>query len=466
MRIVRARYDAAVTNDDNRRHWAAADGLSANSANSAEVRRILRNRARYEVSNNSYARGMVLTLAHDVVGTGPRLQMLTESPEANRRIEREFARWTTAIRLAEKLRTMRSARATDGESFALLTSNPKLSLDVQLDLRLVEADQVTTPDPRLDVPVDGIVFDATGNPVEYHVLKEHPGASTYRRALAFDRIPADSMLHWFRVDRPGQARGIPDITPALPLFAQLRRFTLAVLAAAETAADFAGILYTDAPASGEADAAEPFEPIELEKRALVTMPGGWKMSQIQAEQPATTYAEFKREILNEIARCLNMPFNVAAGNSSSYNYASGRLDHQTYFKAIRVEQSHIEDLILDRLLAAWFDEAALIPGLLPADLGPIIALEHTWFWDGQEHVDPAKEANAQATRLANHTTTLAFEYARQGRDWEDALRQRAKELALMSELGLTLASTGPAPQTPIPEENPDAEDQPAGRRAA
>jgi hypothetical protein len=31
------------------------------------------------------------------------------------------------------------------------------------------------------------------------------------------------------------------------------------------------------------------------------------------------------------------PFNVAAGNSSGYNYASGRLDHQTYFKAIRVD---------------------------------------------------------------------------------------------------------------------------------
>ncbi len=72
------------------------------------------------------------------------------------------------------------------------------------------------------------------------------------------------ILHYFRSDRPGQIRGIPDITPALPLFAQLRRFTLAVLAAAETAADFAGILYTDAPAGGEADAAEPFEPIELE----------------------------------------------------------------------------------------------------------------------------------------------------------------------------------------------------------
>ena len=82
----------------------------------------------------------------------------------------------------------------------------------------------------------------------------------------YDRVPAESVVHWFRADRPGQARGIPDIMPALPLFAQLRRFTLAVIAAAETAADFAGILYTDAPANGEADAAEPFEPIELEKR--------------------------------------------------------------------------------------------------------------------------------------------------------------------------------------------------------
>ena len=50
-----------------------------------------------------------------------------------------------------------------------------------------------------------------------------------------------------------------------------------------------------------------------------------------------------------------------------------------------------------------------------------------------------KEANAQATRLANHTTTLANEYARQGRDWEAELRQRAKERQLMEELGLSSA---------------------------
>jgi lambda family phage portal protein len=463
MRILRARYDAAVTNDENRRHWANADGLSANAANSPDVRRNLRNRSRYEVANNSYARGIVLTLANDVVGTGPRLQMLTDNADANRQVERAFTLWSKAISLAEKLRTMRMARATDGESFAILTSNPQLSSAIQLDLRLIEADQVCTPDlsSLAANAIDGIVFDSFGNPAEYHILKSHPGDASAFSGNDYDRLPATTVIHWFRADRPGQARGIPDIMPALPLFAQLRRFTLAVISAAETAADFAGILYTDAPANGEADLAEPFEPIELEKRALVTMPGGWKMSQLQAEQPATTYAEFKKEILNEIARCLNMPFNVAAGNSSGYNYASGRLDHQTYFKSLRVEQTHIECIVLDRILSAWLDEAALIPGLLPAGLGPFAEWNHQWFWDGQEHVDPAKEATAQATRLSNHTTTLAYEYARQGRDWEEALRQRAVEVELMRELGLD-AAPQPAPNSDLnPIEENDLEEQAA-----
>ena len=50
---------------------------------------------------------------------------------------------------------------------------------------------------------------------------------------------------------------------------------------------------------------------------------------------------------------------------ASYNYASGRLDHQTYFKSIRIDQSRIETIVLDRILAAWFDEAVLVDGLLP-----------------------------------------------------------------------------------------------------
>ncbi|MDP6717587.1 MAG: phage portal protein, partial [Pirellulaceae bacterium] len=141
-RTLRGRYDAATTTADNRRHWANADGLSANAANSPDVRCTLRNRARYEVANNSYARGIVLTLANDVVGTGPRLQMLTPDGEDNRMVEREFAKWSAAVGLPEKLRTMRMARASDGEAFAILTSNEDSPSPINLDLRLVEAEQV------------------------------------------------------------------------------------------------------------------------------------------------------------------------------------------------------------------------------------------------------------------------------------------------------------------------------------
>lgn len=456
VRVVRAKYDSALTTDNNRRHWANADGLSASAANGPEVRRILRNRARYEVANNSYARGIVLTLANDIVGTGPRLQLLTEDAEANRQIERAFNRWAKAIGLAGKLRTLRMAQAQDGEAFAVLVNNPGLDTPIQLDLRLIEADQVATPDLRWSDAraIDGIVFDAAGNPTEYHVLRQHPGNG---RSLSrdYDPVSAGSVLHLFRADRPGQHRGVPEITPALPLFAMLRDYSLATLDAAKAAAYYAGIIYTDAPANGESDPVEPLDPIELDRNMLLTMPGGWKMAQLHAEQPTGTYAEFKREVLNEIARCLNMPFNIAAGNSSSYNYASGRLDHQTYFKSLRIDQSRMETVVLDRMLAAWFDEAVLVDGLLPSGLGPIADWPHQWFWDGHEHVDPQKEANAQATRLASHTTTLADEYARKGQDWEAQLRQRAKELALMTELGLAPAAAPLPPNSEDPNADPE-----------
>ncbi|HBO45038.1 MAG TPA: hypothetical protein DD670_14135 [Planctomycetaceae bacterium] len=458
---VRGRYDAAATTDENRRHWANADLLSADAAANPRVRRTLRGRARYEVANNSYARGIVSTLANDCIGTGPRLQILTDDDRANHLVEQEFMRWAEGTGLAEKLRTMRMARAESGEVFAMLVANPKLDSPVKLDLRLIEADQVTTPEPTSRPEgasgVDGIVFDAHGNPVVYHVLKSHPGDATARFSLEYERVPAAAMIHYFRADRPGQSRGIPEITPALPLFAQLRRYTLAVLAAAETAADFAAVLYTDAPANGEADPVEPMDLVELERRMATVLPGGWKLGQVQAQQPATGYGEFKREILNEIARCLSIPYNVAACNSSGYNYASGRLDHQTYYKSIRVDQAQMARVVLDRVLRAWLDEAILISELLPRWLRTVgfAELDHQWFWDGQEHVDPAKEANAQATRLASHTTTLAYEYARQGRDWESELRQRAKEVFLMRQLGLGEAQ----PASTHSQENPSEEEE-------
>ena len=72
---MQAKFDAAMTTLDNARHWSMADSLSADAAMSPDVRQTLRNRSRYEIANNAYAKGMVSSIAGDVIGTGPRLQI-------------------------------------------------------------------------------------------------------------------------------------------------------------------------------------------------------------------------------------------------------------------------------------------------------------------------------------------------------------------------------------------------------
>jgi len=432
--VVRARYDAAQTTKDNGKHWAAADHLSADMEAAPEVRRTLRMRSRYEVANNSYAKGLVQMLANDTIGTGPRLQMLSGDEAFNDEVETAFMKWADAAKLAAKLRTMRMSRCQDGEAFAVLTTNPKVRNPVKLDLLLIEADRISGDLRWLeeDTSVDGISFDHWGNPVDYRVLKYHPGDVHYMPGDEAIHVPAEYMLHIFRQDRPGLHRGVPELTAALPLFAQLRRYNLAVLSAAEAAADFAAILYTDAPPNGESDEVEPMDSIPLERNMMLTVPAGWKMGQLDPKQPAANHAEFVKIILSEIARCVCSTYGTLAGDFSGHNYASGRLDNQIYHKSILVDRSFWEIEVLNRIFGAWFREYSLTA------MQAVPAERHLWFWDGAESVDPAKTATAQEKRLANNTTTLAAECAKEGRDYLSVLRQRAKEYKLMREFGIPI----------------------------
>ena len=451
-RPVKARFDAAQTTRDNVRHWAMADYLSADQEAKPEVRRTLRQRSRYEVANNSYAKGLVQMLANDTIGTGPRIQLLTEDENFNDEVETEFASWAEAVKLPQKLRLMRIARCQDGEAFAVLVTNPKLRHPVKMDVQLVEADRVAgelrwTEEEN---SVDGITYDKWGNPVDYRILRYHPGDVKFATGEECFHIPAEYMLHIFRADRPELHRGVPELTAALPLFAQLRRYNLAVLSAAEAAADFAAILYTDAPPNGESDEVEPMDSISLERNMLLTVPAGWKMGQLDAKQPTATHAEFVKIILSEIARCAVSTYGSVSGDFSGHNYASGRLDNQLYHKSILVDRSFWEAEVLNRIFEVWYQEFSLTTGMPMERRTP----RHTWFWDGFVHVDPTKEANAQETRLLNHTTTLAAECAEDGRDYMGVLRQRAKEIKLMRQLGI------PVPGESQPRESTESGEKP------
>lgn len=434
-RAIKARYDAAQTNDDNRRHWANADALSANSANSAAVRTTLRNRARYEYANNSFCNGMIRTLAFHCVGTGPRLQLDTGNAEADKKIEAAWRRWCKEIGLAQKLLTMRQARCRDGEAFALFVTNSRLKGPIKLDIRIVEADHIAAPygvgiDPN---DVDGVKLDELGNPVSYTVLADHPGETQQFSIGAHETLSADRVIHLFREDRPGQRRGIPEVTPALPLYAVLRRYTLATLHKAEIAALMALFLKTTASGIDPADLGDPFQVLDFERNAMTTLPDGWSIEQLKAEAPTDAHDAFCTAIMREIARCLDMPRSIAMGDSTGLNYSSGRLDHQVYFRAIQIDRFDFETRCLDRLLAEWLNEAALVPNLIPNGLPLVADWQHEWHWDGFEHVDPLKEANADEVMLGSGMASRRSLLAKRGQDIETVDRQSAADYGLTVE---------------------------------
>ena len=448
---VHARYEAAMLDRQNQRNWEFADALSADAALSADVRHRIINRARYEAANNGYLDGILSTLSADVVGTGPRLQLsagdnaTVEQERAMDARERRFSVWAKSILLTHKLRVARRAKAIDGECFLVKHDNPKVRNECKLDVELYEAEQVGSPfgasteihrngEPR---EVDGIVYDSMGNPTSYRFWLTHPGSDTAGNQSHLRN--AASVIHYANIVRPGQHRGVSEIASTLTLYNDIRRYRKAVVASAEVAADMSFLLKTTNPPVDENGETvqqhlEPGSIIEIARNQGMSLPEGWDVQQLKPEQPTETFAEFLRTQIREAARSLSMPLNVALGDSSQYNYASGRLDHQTYYRRIRDDREHIETVILSDLLAEWEAWDSIYHG---EDYGFDTSAE--WMWDGFAHVDPAKEANALVTRLASGTTTLAIECAKEGRDWKAVMIQRAREKALSDLFGLSSA---------------------------
>jgi capsid protein len=423
---IQARYDVARTTPENASLWDMVDGLSAAAANNPAVRKTIRERARYEISNNGYAKGIVRGLVSDIIG--PEVQLQLGDSDRAQEIEQEFAYWAHEVKLWRKVRTITTAWVADGEGFGLFTSNRR-NRDIKLDVRPIECDMIESWVSGVfkENEIDGIRFDDDGNPTQYRVLKQHPGDyRSLKTTGAGEWINAKYVMHLFREDRPGQVRGVSELTPALNLFGLLRKYTIAVLEAAQRAAEISAVMHTNLVPDGiSAELADPVTIIEAQRNAIVSLPEGWTLSQLKAEQPVNTYAMFKAEIINEIARSIIMPYNVAAGNSSGYNYASGRLDHQSYDRMIEVVRHDISSIILDRVYAEWLAEYATRHSLSDEDRA--IVASHEWHYAGRGHVDPAKEANADNIRLKNGTLTHAAYYAKQGKDWKREHQQWIRE---------------------------------------
>jgi len=449
---IRGRYDNATTTPENQRHWASTDYFSAKAANSFQVRRILRMRSRYEVSNNPYLFGITNGNADDLIDTGPTLQVRTADAGYNRAVEAAWKEWCDEVGLVEKLRTNKLAKTVDGEGFTVLKTVEDLEQPVKLYPCDVEADQVTTPAPTslTDFWVDGLTLHkVTGRPTAFHVLRNHPGDFFFPdfNPLAVDKVHARYVIHWFTKFRPGQVRGVPAFTSSLDLFTELRAYRKAVLRAAEVAADLSAVAESDIPAGADGEDAdtgyEPFKSVPTQRGMIVTLPAGMKLNAFDPKQPTTNYADYHEHGIGEACRPLAYPVNLALGTSQKFNFSSAKLDHINYRNSLRVERADCEAVVLRKLFRAWYEEAVLC-GAIPATFGLTVP-PHEWHWPGFASIDPAADGQADAAALAAGTDTYRDFWARRGYDWRDVMAQQAEERAEIEKLGLTFGE--PVKQT-------------------
>src|SRR5262249_30730314 len=86
---------------------------------------------------------------------------------------------------------------------------------VPLQLQLLEADYLDhSRSMGLDTGaiVQGVEFDLIGQRVAYWLYNQHPGGTFIlnpRGGILSKQIPANQVMHTYRVLRPGQVRGVP-----------------------------------------------------------------------------------------------------------------------------------------------------------------------------------------------------------------------------------------------------------------
>ena len=361
-------------------------------------------------------------------------------------------------------------KAVSGEAVAVEIQNPYLRHAVKLDYRVIEADCVTSPVEHYTVnraiapsEADGIRLDAYGFPTAYHILDYHPGgtgALPTDKALTGKWIPARQVLHVFRPMR-GWHRGIPELTPSIPLCAVARRYTMALVRCAEIQASLAAVLESDIPAYRnlatpptkvvekrdeqgnvigtetvtDTDDGPMFDTMPIELGSFNLLPQGFRFKEFGRVPVGQQYDLFMGALLREIIRPLLVPYNIAVGSSKDSNMASGVLDAGLYTQGQKAERCVFEEDVLEPIVQSWYETGCLTDGYftesgtMPQNLRELPDHEFGWDRVTVEHTDPTKVAGA----IAKHREILSYtdRYIQEEllgqdyEDWQDAMREQA-----------------------------------------
>lgn len=348
LRRVRARATAQLV----ARHFEAAQGSrrttgwarSSSDANVANQPALtaLRELSRDLRRNNGWAKRGVQTIVNNTVGWG----IVPKAGDRSRaRIERALEIWnawagSTSCDYDGRMNfygIQRLAMETIVESGEVLIMKEPAAvsdgLPVPLRLRVLEPDYIDTNRNGIVGPgggpiYSGIEFDKFGRRVAYWLFTSHPGGLRLQTTqFASVRVPADRVLHVYRVDRPGQIRGVPWLANAIQRLKDFDDFEDAELMQAKVAACFAAFV-TDVDGSagpltegGDDLNGDPIDQLEPGHIAYLA-PG---KSVTFATPPRAQDGAFSTRTLRRIAVGMGVSYESLSGDYSQVNYSSARM---------------------------------------------------------------------------------------------------------------------------------------------
>lgn len=441
----------------------------------------LRARCRELVNNNDTARRFRQMCQVNIVGPGGvRLQSRVDDapgrPDeiARAAIESAWGEWSGSAdvggrqSLRDMLETLVGQLPSDGEFLVRMVIGQAAGNRFQFALQPIDCDRIDTAHNVAaaggrNAVVMGVEVDGAGRPVALHLFTGHPFDGVHTGRIR-ERVPVSELLHCYRVERPGQVRGIPWMAPGVLALHHLGKFNLAALLAAENGANHFGFFRTP-------DGQEPFGAVESGEQITVSQPGvydvlpaGVDFVQHESKYPDQAYGPFVKAQLQRIAAGWGVAYHSLANDLEGVNFSSiraGVIEERDRWSA---DQEWLIESFLRPVFRAWL-RASLLSGAITFATGARMPLarydkfvRHDWQPRRWDWVDPRKDAEAAILRVRAGLASPQDLAAAQGLDFEDVLRSIAAAQRLAQQLGVTLpayadAGGAAAPSQPAtPEE--------------
>lgn len=446
-------YDAAA-NSRRLKNWRTSTTGPLDEVGPALAK--LRARSRDLVRNNPYAKRAVdITVAHQV-GYGIMPRPNTGSEALNRRLKTLFTDWSRQCDAAGQLdfyglqALAARTRAEAGEVLLrFYRSGPGA---VPLALQVLEPDHLDDAKSDDRLPDGGrisygVETDSLGRPRAYWLYPTHPGDSlrVVRGTTDSVRVPAGDVIHLFRLDRPGQLRGVPDLAPVTTRLRGLDDYQEAELERARVQACLAAFVTSPAaPAAGPLIGSVPAG--ETDRRT--TMAPGMIESLLPGEDvkfvaPASgdSYGDHTKTVLRAIAVGLGVTYHQLTADLSDANYSSLRAGN-IEFRRLTEQMQWL--LLIPALCQRVWDEFVRV-AILSGELRSRAAgYPVDWVPPSFEAVDPLKDTQAIGEQIALKLTSPQRAIAAQGYDPDEILAEHAAWKDKILALGLSEPPPDPA----------------------